>query len=76
MEEFLIVYNLVWVNSVQYTSNNPVICKSYLERHGHVNLIVTLPVYDLVRHGHMTLIVTLHVAGSNEARVVILLFSN
>ena len=76
MEEFLIVYNLVWVNSVKYTSNNHVMCKSYLERHGHVNLIVTLHVCDLVRHGHMTLIVTLPVSGSNEARVVILLFSN
>ena len=72
MEEFLIVYNLVWVNSVKYTSNNPAMCKSYLERHGHV----TLPVCDLVRHGHMTLIVTLPLSGSNEARVVILLFSN
>ena len=55
------------VNSVKYTSNNPVMCKSYLERHGHVNLIVTLPVCDLVRHGHMTLIVTLPVSGYDTA---------
>ena len=76
MEEFLIVYNLVLVNSVKYTSNNPVMWKSYLERHGHVDLIVTLPVCVLVRHGHMTLIVTLPVSGSNEAGVVISFFSN
>ena len=76
MEEFLIVYDLVWVNSVKYTSNNPVMCKSHPERHGHVSLIVTLLVCDLVRHGHITLIVTLPVSGSNEARVAILLFSN
>ena len=83
MKEIHIVYNLVWVISVKYTSNNPVMCKSYLERHGHENLIVTLPVCVLVRHGHMTLIVTLPahvvtlpVSGSNEAGVVISFFSN